>query len=352
MGSKIIDNHVHIAGKGDVYSGDLYWSKKFTRGIGFKALIILKGWIFKKVGDKIMLGTLLKQVDRAKRIDHIVLLAFDNVYASDGTYHGPRQPDQKEILSTIYVSNEFVQKLSQANSKILAGISVHPFRNDAVDELEKYKDTAALCKWMPSAQLIDFEEPSVQNKLDKFYAKLAEIRLPLLLHTGVETSIPSPCERYEKFNSPKYIERALNMGVPVILAHCGCSYFDAIQEDFVEDALRLFERQKKECPEWKLYADVSALFSPFRARKILNRVFENVPPSKLIYGSDFPNPAKGRKEFILRPFFRFARRNLLDRSAKIAYKWLKYYYSETDAQSVMSGFHRLLIELDRSHIIK
>ncbi len=255
-------------------------------------------------------------------------------------------------MSTIYVSNEFVQGLSKANSRILLGISVHPFRNDAVEELDKYKNDAALCKWMPSAHLIDFTDPKAQGKLEKFYAKLAEISLPLLLHTGVETSIPSAREGYDKFNSPKYIEKALDMGVAVILAHCGSSYFDALQEDFVDDALRLFNRQRRDRPNWKLYADISALFSPFRARKILNLVFRNIYPGKLIYGSDFPNPAKGRKEFFLRPFFRYARRNLLDRSAKVAHRWLKYYYSESEAQLILTSFHRLLIELGRSSIIK
>lgn len=352
MELKIIDNHVHIAGRGDVYPDDLYWSKKFEKGIGFRALTILKGWAFKRVGDKIMIDTALKQINQAKRINHVVLLAFDNVYDIDGTYLGPRQPDQKQVMSTIYVSNEFVRGLSKANSRILLGISVHPFRDDAVKELDKYRNDAALCKWMPSAHLIDFTDSNAQGKLEKFYAKLADIGLPLLLHTGVETSIPSAREGYDKFNSPKYIEKALDMGVPVILAHCGCSYFDALQEDFVEDALRLFNKQRDDRPHWKLYADISALFSPFRARKVLNRVFKNINPSKLIYGSDFPNPAKSREEFFLRPFFRYARRNLLDRSAKIAHKWLKYYYSESEAQLILTGFHRLLIELNRSSIIK
>jgi len=52
---KTIDNHVHIAGRGDVYPDDLYWSKLFEEGIGFQALKILKGWGCKKVGDQLMI---------------------------------------------------------------------------------------------------------------------------------------------------------------------------------------------------------------------------------------------------------------------------------------------------------
>ena len=191
MELKIIDNHVHIAGKGDVHKNDLYWSEKFERGIGFMALAILKGWIFKRVGDEIMIDTVLKQINQAKRINHVVLLAFDNVYDIDGTYLGPKQTNPKKVMSTIYVSNEFVQGLSKANSRILLGISVHPFRNDAVEELDKYKNDAALCKWMPSAHLIDFTDPKAQGKLEKFYAKLAEISLPLLLLSLIHISEPT-----------------------------------------------------------------------------------------------------------------------------------------------------------------
>lgn len=356
MELEIIDNHVHIAGKGDCYPADLHWSKRFTRGIGYRSLIILKGWIFKKVGDERMIETVVDQVERAGRIGHAVLLAFDNVYDPDGTCRGPSQQGQAEVLSTIYVSNDLVKRLSKEHPKILMGISVHPFRNDAIEELEKYKDKAALCKWMPSAQLIDFENPDVQGKLGRFYAKLAEIRLPLLLHTGIETTIPAPRDGYEKFNNPLYIKKALDMGVTVILAHCGCSFFDATQDDFLDEALGLFRKRVDDHPDWNLYADISALFSPFRARKVLKRIFETVPADRLIYGSDFPNPAKGRKEPLLRPFLRFSRRNLLNRSARVAYRWLKYYYREEEnkeekIQSVMMGFHRLLTELGRAHIL-
>ena len=341
---RIIDNHVHIAGRGDVYKEDLYWSKKFESGIGFKALKILKGWTFKKVGDERMVNELLKQAGKLKKVDHVVVLAFDNVYDVDGTYLS---------LSTIYVSNRFVSRLCEENPNLLFGVSVHPFRNDAEEELERYKHNAVLCKWIPSSQLIDMSSDNVlaQEKLIRFYKKLAEINLPLLFHTGVETSIPSPADGYEQFNSPKYIEAALDLGVTVILAHCGCSYFDVIQDNVVDEVIELFIKQENQNKDWKLYTDISAVFSPFRSSKVADKIFRNIPASKLIYGSDFPNPSKGRKEFFLRPFLRFKKANLFNRYYRISAKWLKKYYSQDSVTLVMTNFHKILENLGRGEII-
>jgi predicted TIM-barrel fold metal-dependent hydrolase len=74
--------------------------------------------------------------------------------------------------------------------------------------LERYEDKAVLNKWIASSQMIDMSEGNslAQEKLNKFYKKLVENDLPLLFHTGVESSIPAPVKGYERFNSPKYIE--------------------------------------------------------------------------------------------------------------------------------------------------
>jgi len=206
-----------------------------------------------------------------------------------------------------------------------------------------------LNKWIASSQMIDMSEGNslAQEKLNKFYKKLVEIDLPLLFHTGVESSIPAPVKGYERFNSPKYIEPALDMGVTVILAHCGCSYFDIIQDNVVKEVIDLFKKQESHHKDWKLYADISALFSPFRHSGILDEIFQNIPASRLIYGSDFPNPAKGRKESLLRTFLRFRKANLLNRYYRISSKWLRRYFSEEDCRLILTNLFRLLEERGR-----
>ena len=356
---RVIDMHVHLAGPGDGFPQDLRWSESFERGIGFAALKILKGWSFRRVTDDLMIETLKREALRAESLDLAVVLALDRVYDADGSSHGFEQADPALNLTTLYVSNRIVADLCRPGTKLLPGISVHPFRDDALEELDRYRDRAVLCKWLPSAQRIDFEDTRdvARVKLDRFYAKLAQLKMPLLFHAGVESSIPTTDERFDRFNNPRYIERALDLGATVIVAHCGCSYFDLIQDNVVEETLSLFRRMKAEGKPWDLYADISALFSPFRARKILDKVFgrragsEGIPPERLIYGSDFPNPARGRRELFLRPFLRYRRAKLLERGVRIADKWLTYYFDQATSDLVLTNFDRLLVSLGRGETL-
>ncbi|MFC2082378.1 amidohydrolase family protein [Bacteroidota bacterium] len=343
---KIIDNHVHIAGPGDHYKGEMFWSGKFEKGIGFQALKIMKWWPWTKVTDKLMEDVLFKQVRKMKNVDKVTILAFDKAYLPDG-----RCLDDTGVQSTMYVSNKHVRDLCRKDKRLLFGLSVHPYRDDALEELDEYQDEAVLCKLMPSAHLIDFTDPAAQPKLEKFYRKLAELKLPLLLHVGVETSIPSPLDGYDKFNDPSYIVPALEAGVTVILAHCGCSYFDILQDNVVDAAIRLFEMQKTDKSNWDLYADISAVFSPFRLKKTVGKIFKNIPPDGLIYGSDFPNPGKARGKIFLIPFLRYKKTNLLNRYFKISVNWLKYYFSKEEMDKIFTNFHRLLERLGRDKTV-
>jgi predicted TIM-barrel fold metal-dependent hydrolase len=349
---KIIDVHVHTAGPGDFYENDLYWHNRFEKGIGYQGVKFLKGWGCKKVGDELMRKVLVKQADNMKKVDYAVVLAFDDVYEVDGTYRGSKQVgvNEDDIYSTLYVSNDYARELSRSNSKLLFGLSVHPFRDDAIDKLDMYHEEAVLCKWLPSAQMIDLSDDNAaaQAKLIPFYEKLKEIKLPLLIHTGKETGVPSAIDGYEIYNSPKYSRKALDAGVTVILAHCGCSYIDYIMGNFVDEVIALFDENN---PDWDLYADISALFSPCRKGKILNDIFTNIPTEKLIYGSDFPNPAKGRKESLMRALLKFKKTNLLNRYYRITKKTLNKHFSNNDAEIIFTNFHGLLERLGRGHLI-
>ena len=354
---KIIDNHVHVAGPGDSHSG-LYWHERFNDGKGFVLLKIIKGWGLRKITDKLMVNALLKHTRSSKKVDRMVVLALDNVYDPDGTYRGPDQTNTGDIKTSLYTANQFVKDLcgQPGNSNLLFGLSVHPFRNDAIAQLETYERDAVLCKWLPSSQMIRFdsEVENVQTRLEGFYKKLADVNLPLLLHVGREDSIPSAGgDEYQTYNHPRYIEKALDMGVTVILAHCGCSYFDEPERtDVIPDVLALFKKMEDENKPWKLYADISAVYSPFRKEKILDEVFRNIKPDYLIYGSDWPNPSKGPKWWS-NPLWiaRYAKSNLIDRYYKICDRWLPVYFSREEIQKIYGNFHELLNELGRGHLV-
>ena len=97
---KIIDIHAHAAGPGDKKQG-LYWHKRFADDPNFQKLKFIKGISLKKISDKLMINSLLKQTrSTVNEIDNIVILAFDNVYDVDGTFRGPAYDSGKEILGS------------------------------------------------------------------------------------------------------------------------------------------------------------------------------------------------------------------------------------------------------------
>jgi len=355
---KTIDVHTHAAGPGNQIQG-LYWHERFKKDPNFNKLKLIKGIILNKITDRLMINSFLKQSRTVRKdIERIVVLGLDNVYDIDGSFRGPATDSENDIHTSYYVSNRFLIDLCRrpGNSNLRPGISVHPFRNDAVEQLEKYKNEALLCKWLPSSQMINLEsgDPIAEEKLDKFYDKLAGIKLPLLFHCGREDSIPSAGgDKYQKYNDPKYIEKALEKGVCVILAHCGCSYFDKEpRNDAIGEVLRLFRIKEEQNKDWKLYADISAVYSPYRKKRILDEIFKNIKPEYLVYGSDWPIPSKGPKWWA-NPLWvlKYSGENLFSRYKKICDKWLPEYFTAAQIQGIYQNFHKICIDLGRDHLI-
>src|SRR4051812_35070958 len=72
---------------------------------------------------------LVRTVNETPELDAAVALAFDRVYGEDGT----PDPDNTHVS----VTNEYAAELSRRHPKLLFGASVHPYRADAIAELER-----------------------------------------------------------------------------------------------------------------------------------------------------------------------------------------------------------------------
>ena len=281
MNSEIIDLHVHFGAPKDEKSG-CYWSKKFTEQPAYYAMLLLTKSLFKRITIKTVKKHLLKTINRSKLVDKVVMLAMDQVYDKSGTVH----PESTHL----HVPNNYVAQLAKENKRILFGASVHPYRSDWSEELDYcLENRAVLCKWIPSSQMIDLTHEKCLN----FYKKLARHKLPLLCHAGPEYAIPTSSESYNKFNNPKYLRNALDEGVTVIVAHCAMPYWGLLDYDYQDDFeefLRLFEEAERK--GWNLYADLSAICTPFRigyVREIKEKT-KNISHGRLLFGSDYPIP--------------------------------------------------------------
>ncbi len=182
-------------------------------------------------------------------------------------------------FGSLHVPNDHVLALHRKYPELLPGVSIHPGRRDAFDELEKcLAGGAVLMKCLPNCQNIN---PS-DKRYTKFWERMAEARLPLLAHTGGEFSLPVYQPRYA---DPSLLTLPLEIGVTVIGAHCGTPslYFDP---DYTE----VFARMLRDFPN--LYGDNSGMLTPVRSRhftKLLREPFR----SRMVYGSDIPIPISG-----------------------------------------------------------
>ena len=160
-----IDCHVHMVGNGFNGSGcrlmlrqslRKLMARLMVRGLGFSASI-LEGNLEDAYLQRIL------EWRRASSLTHIVLLAQDWVRDRGGA---PIESD-----SALYVPNDFVLDIAQANPSVLPACSIHPARPDAIDELVKcHERGAVMMKCLPLHHRIDSRE----ERFKPFWRKLAE----------------------------------------------------------------------------------------------------------------------------------------------------------------------------------
>ena len=279
MNNNVIDIHVHFgAPRND--QNECYWSKKFESTPAYWFMKITSGALLKKTSFNLFFNKILKVINDSKKVNKVVLLAMDKVYDENGK--------AKDHETHLFVPNSFIVNLTQQNKRILLGASIHPYRDDCETEFKYCLEKGAkLIKWIPSSQQIDPEH----QKCFPFYSKLIEHELPLLVHCGPEYAIPTSNSNFIEKNNPKYLRKALEMGVTIIIAHCALPYWGKLDKDYFDDKeefFKLFEDARKN--NWNLYADLSALATPLRS-DFIPEIKEKIPQERLLFGSDYPIPA-------------------------------------------------------------
>ena len=272
--ARLIDMHVHMVGNGGGGSGGWLrlngwhrWLAGFMlRQLGVPASALegnLEAIYSEQLADRV----------RESSMDAVVLLAHERVHDPDGT---PR-----DDLGSMFVPNDVVLDLAEKFPEFLAGVSIHPARRDALDELERCLERGAvLMKCLPNCQNID---PS-DKRYSRFWERMAETGLPLLAHTGGEHTVPivNPA-----FADPKLLRLPLECGVTVIAAHCGTKS-GAFDRDYFDDWVAML----REFPN--LYGDISALVSLNRCGHLRDCLREEIAPH-ILHGSDFPVPVFGHR---------------------------------------------------------
>ena len=266
------DLHAHLAGTGAGRTGNLL-SPVFRRSFACRQILRRLGLppaaLDAPDSDERIARFVLEQIE-ASRVNHVVLLALDAAHRSDGTLD--------ETNTRLVTDNDFVAEVASRSAKTHFGASVHPYRRDALPELERLiAKGACLVKWLPSAQNIQPDHP----RCFPFYDLLAQNGVPLLCHTGPEHTLDAfP----NSLNDPRRLVPALERGVTVIAAHCGANLYLHERSHFrtwCELALR----------HERLFGDLSAFGVITRIQRLRSLRRRPALLEKCVFGSDFPASA-------------------------------------------------------------
>lgn len=213
-----------------------------------------------------------------------MLLAMDKAYDKNGE---ARPEDTK-----LYVPNNYIYDVYQSDpAHYIPCISVHPYRRDAVAELEKWaKKGVRAVKWLPNSMGMNPADPLCEP----FYEKMKEYDMVLLSHVGKESAIE--VMKFKQYGNPLLLRKPLDMGVKVIAAHCASLGINLDLDSTLKlpaKNFNLFMRLMEE-EQYKglLFADISAMTQLNRMGMPLKTMLERTElHHRLINGSDYPLPA-------------------------------------------------------------
>jgi len=265
----LVDCHVHLAALPDGDNG-CYISPKMLKSPLFRFLL----WKHElspahpRETNRKYLDHLLTELRASRYVQKAVLLGMDGVYDESGLLNR----HHTEFL----ISNDYVLKTAQDYPDLfLAGPSINPQREDAVEEVHRCADAGArLIKVLPNAQQFN----PADSRYKPFYRALAERKLPFLSHVGYEFSLIG---KDQSVGDPDRLRTALEEGVTVIAAHA-CSYGLMLYEKFIPTLHEFATRYPN------FYADISALTLPNRMRMLLYLRRHSELQDRLIFGTDYP----------------------------------------------------------------
>ena len=266
----IIDWHVHVAGLGFGDSGN-FVNDEMRNNFRFKFFLSWMDVTEKELeenGDQILVKKLNDKIAQSKYIDQAIVLAMDGVIDETS-----KTLDRNK--TQVYIANEYVASQTAKYPNLLFGASINPNRENNVALLEEvHRQGAVLIKWIPNIMYID---PS-DEKFIPFYKRMAELKIPLLTHTGMEKSFANAKDEYA---DPRLLELPLKCGVTVIAAHIATTGESDGQDNF-ERILPMFD----EFPN--LYTDISSL-TQLNKRGYLAKALKHPRlTERMIYGTDWP----------------------------------------------------------------
>jgi len=188
------------------------------------------------------------------------------------------------------MTSDVLEVAAKHPKQFIPFMSINPRRSNALDLIDEYVEQGCQgAKFLQNYWGVNLND----QRFIPYYEKLRSHNLPLIIHIGSEYSINSDA-RYERTNMLKL---PLETGVTVIAAHMGlgrinhklCFWRNLSKNPkyFDEDYFTILEMLQQHD---NLYADISAILVPLRARALRHLSQQTAVHHKLLFGTDYPVP--------------------------------------------------------------
>ena len=286
--SRLIDHHAHILAIGTSASG-AFVNPRMLSGMSlerakFRIYASAAGIRDEKNADEEYVARLVRLARAIKPGGKFRILAFDKHYNADGTVNLKK--------TNMYVPNRYIAELARQYADVfLPAVSVHPYRSDALQELDRWARAGVkYVKWLPNAMGMDPANPMIVP----FYRKMKEHGMILLSHGGEEQAVEAAED--QRLGNPLLLRRPLDLGVRIIIAHAAslgtCDDLDSgagARASCFELFLRLMDERQY---DGVLFGEISAILQFNRMPVPLSTLlWRRHLHSRLVNGSDYPLPA-------------------------------------------------------------
>ena len=287
--AQLHDYHTHVVGLGAGGTGAsvnpdmLSWWHPVSRA-KFSIFSSACGIDDREAADSQFLARLNDLIDHGHPGGRFALLAFDQTYREDGSL---------DLEHTgFHVPNDYVFEIAEQHAERFEPVmSVHPYRADAIVELERCAARGARrIKWLPNAMGIDPASPLC----DPFYERMRELGIALLSHAGQETTVDGA--ETQAFGNPLRLRRALDHGVKVVVAHCAAAGKGEDLDDPDGGSVPNFELFLRLMDEPRydglVFGEISAVTAVNMDLVVIETLLRRTDlHPRLVNGSDYPVPA-------------------------------------------------------------
>lgn len=188
------------------------------------------------------------------------------------------------------MSDDVVAVAARYPDQFIPFFSINPRRPDALELIDEQIEKGGKgAKFLQNYWGVDLND----ERFIPYYEKLKAQNIPLIIHIGSEYSIHS----FTRFERIEMLDLPLATGVTVIAAHMGLGrinhklrFWRNLSKNpqyFDEDYFQLLEMLRN---HENLYADISAILAPLRARALRHFSKQQDVHGKILFGTDYPVP--------------------------------------------------------------